>query len=150
MDLKSFISWLEEFPTDKSLSVQEVISAANKYLLESDDDINAIRVIEYLNSQAGTTFSTKTKKTIQLVNARFKEGFTFVDFKIVIDKKVKQWLSTEQAVYLRPITLFNATKFETYLNETVITKNAKNGKSTKLEQIKSEVTKATQSDWGLD
>ena len=150
MNIQQFFDWLEAIPNDKLLSKEEVFASANKYLLSNDYDSDlAYKIIDYLNSQAGTTFTFKIKKTNQLILARIKEGYSFVDFKIVIDKKVKQWFGTEQAVYLRPLTLFNATKFETYLNETVITKTNKNGKPTKLDKIKSEVTEA-QTDWGLD
>ena len=151
MDIQAFFNWLNTLPIDKTITVGEVLSMANDTLLEKEDNAIPLKVIDYLNSQAGTTFTSKNKKAIQLVSARVKEGYTFVDFKIVIDKKCKQWLGTEQAVYLRPITLFNATKFETYLNESEITKNKKeNGKRTKLDKIKSEITEATQPDWGLD
>jgi len=151
MDIQAFFNWLNTLPIDKTITVGEVLSMANDTLLEKEDNAIPLKVIDYLNSQAGTTFTSKNKKAIQLVSARVKEGYTFVDFKIVIDKKCKQWLGTEQAVYLRPITLFNATKFETYLNESEITKtNKENGKRTKLDKIKSEITEATQPDWGLD
>lgn len=150
MNIQQFFDWLESIPSDKLLSKDEVLSSANKYLLSDEDDNDLVhKIIEYLNSQAGTTFTNKSKKTNQLILARIKEGYSFVDFKIVIDKKVKQWFGTEQAVYLRPLTLFNATKFETYLNETIITNTKQNGKPTKLDKIKSEISKA-QTDWGLD
>lgn len=52
------------------------------------------------------------------MKARYSEGRTQNDFKTVIDKKVDQWRSDEtMAKYLRPETLFNRTKFESYLNE---------------------------------
>ena len=150
MDVNAFIKWLEDLPTDKLLSVEEVLCSAKKYLVEEEELVSSEQIIDYLNSQAGTTFTNKSRKTKQLIGARLKEGYTFVDFKIVIDKKVRQWLGTEQAVYLRPMTLFNATKFETYLNESEIISKKQNGKQTKLDKIKSEVTNATQSNWGLD
>ena len=37
--------------------------------------------------------------------------------KKVVDIKCNQWLGTDAAKYLRPETLFNATKFESYINE---------------------------------
>jgi uncharacterized phage protein (TIGR02220 family) len=99
--------------------------------------------VEYLNSQVGSTFTTKSKKTLELINARLSEGYTLHEFKIVIDKKAKQWLFTEQAKYLRPTTLFNATKFEIYLNESDIT----NGKpTTKLQKIGVAINEA-KSNW---
>ena len=81
------------------------------------DDIRhqiLIDVIEYLNSMTETTFRP-VGKTKEAVYARIKEGYTLSDFKIVIDKKVKEWKGTKEEVYLRPITLFSK-KFENYLN----------------------------------
>ena len=76
----------------------------------------AIQIIEYLNSQAETTFSTKIGSNIELICARLKDGYTLSDFKSVIDKKVKDWKGTDWAKFLRPNTLFAKTKIENYLN----------------------------------
>jgi len=76
----------------------------------------AIQVIEYLNIQAETTFSTKIGSNIELICARLKEGYTLSDFKLVIDKKVKDWKGTDWGKFLRPNTLFAKTKIENYLN----------------------------------
>jgi uncharacterized phage protein (TIGR02220 family) len=76
----------------------------------------AIKVIEYLNSQAETTFSTKIGSNIELICARLKEGYTFGDLKLVVNKKVKDWKGSDWAKFLRPNTLFAKTKIENYLN----------------------------------
>jgi len=79
----------------------------------------AKEVIEYLNSVAFTTFRSHGKgseSNVDFIVARINEGFTISDFKIVIDNKVKDWLGSEQAKYLRPSTLFIKSKFENYLN----------------------------------
>jgi uncharacterized phage protein (TIGR02220 family) len=76
----------------------------------------AIEIIEYLNSRAETTFSTKLGSNIELICARLKEGYTISDFKSVIDKKVKDWKGTDWAKFLRPNTLFAKSKIENYLN----------------------------------
>jgi uncharacterized phage protein (TIGR02220 family) len=75
----------------------------------------ADKVLEYLNDRANTTF-TKSKANMDVISSRSKDGYTFIDFSKVIDKKCSQWLNTEQQKYLRPITLFS-NKFENYLNE---------------------------------
>lgn len=76
----------------------------------------AIKAIEYLNSQAETTFSTKIGSNIELICARLKEGYTFGDLKLVVDKKVKDWKGSDWGKFLRPNTLFAKTKIENYLN----------------------------------
>jgi len=75
----------------------------------------AQEIIDYLNNESGTSFSLKGNN-MELISARLKEGFLFDDFKIVIDKKVKDWKGTDWVKYLRPSTLFSKSKFENYLN----------------------------------
>jgi len=75
----------------------------------------AQEIIKYLNEQAGTSFSVQGSNQ-ELIVARLKEGFMIEDFKLVIDKKVKDWKGTDWSKYLRPVTLFNKSKFENYLN----------------------------------
>lgn len=78
----------------------------------------ADEIISYLNEKAKTHYKSNTPKTVRLIRARLKEGFTIEDFKAVIEKKCDDWLGNEKMErYLRPETLFG-TKFEGYLNET--------------------------------
>lgn len=81
------------------------------------DKIPYKEILSYLNDKVGKNFRHTTKSTQNHINARFKEGFTLEDFKVVIDKKTSQWLNDgNMSEYLRPETLFG-TKFEGYLNE---------------------------------
>ena len=82
-------------------------------------------IIAYLNEKANTNYKPTTKKTQNLIKARFNEGFTLNDFKTVIDKKIKSWADTEWEKYIRPETLFG-TKFESYLNEKITGKGGTN------------------------
>lgn len=73
-------------------------------------------VVDHLNQRAGTHYRATTANTRKLIKARFKEGFTVDEFKMVIDKKCAEWLNNrDMAQYLRPETLFGP-KFESYLN----------------------------------
>lgn len=75
------------------------------------------KIIDYLNLKTGSSYKHTTRKTKELIKARFNEGFTANDFKIVIDKKCMEWLNDKNmSKYLRPETLFG-TKFESYLNQ---------------------------------
>lgn len=76
----------------------------------------AEKTIEYLNVQTGATYDAKKGSNIELIAGRVAEGFTLSDFKMVIDKKVKDWKGTDWEKFLRPITLFAKSKFENYLN----------------------------------
>lgn len=83
-------------------------------------------VIEHLNAKANKAYKATTAKTKTLILARKKEGFGLDDFKKVIDTKAKEWRGTEMDKYLRPETLFG-TKFEGYLNESMIVKKNTDG-----------------------
>jgi uncharacterized phage protein (TIGR02220 family) len=79
----------------------------------------AQQILDYLNTKAETTYSTKTGSNLDLVISRLNEGYTISDFKYVIDFKVKDWKGSDFQKYLRPITLFKKDKFENYLNSTI-------------------------------
>ena len=77
-------------------------------------------VIDYLNKKTERTgkekYSSTSTKTQKLIKARLREKYELEDFKIVIDKKCKEWLGTDMEKYLRPETLFG-NKFESYLKQ---------------------------------
>ena len=78
-------------------------------------------IISYLNEKTSSKYkATKTHK--EFIHARLEEGFIKEDFFTVIDNKVKTWKGTEWEKYLRPSTLFNASKFQGYLNEKLVEK----------------------------
>jgi uncharacterized phage protein (TIGR02220 family) len=93
--------------------------SAKKPIAVAADD-TADKVIDYLNSQAGTRYK-HTDTNRKLINVRLKE-YTKREVFDVITKKANEWRGTEMERYLRPSTLFNATKFEEYLNQKVIDK----------------------------
>jgi uncharacterized phage protein (TIGR02220 family) len=75
-------------------------------------------IIDYLNMKCGTKYKHTSQATKRLIQARVNQGFTYDDFKTVIDKKSREWLNTDMAKYLRPETLFG-NKFESYLNQQI-------------------------------
>jgi len=65
------------------------------------------------------------KIPIAMIAIAVGEGYKLNDFKKVIDLKVKDLLNDAHwHKYLRPSTLFNATNFENYLEETRDVKSA--------------------------
>lgn len=72
-------------------------------------------IVDLLNEKAGTFYRASTPKTVSLIKARIKEGFSVKDFESVIENMVSEWKGTDMDKYLRPETLFG-TKFESYLN----------------------------------
>lgn len=73
-------------------------------------------IIDFLNEKVDGSFRHQTKVTQRLINARFKQGYTVEDFKMVITFMAKEWLNDPKMdKYLTPSTLFNETNFEKYL-----------------------------------
>ena len=86
---------------------------------ERERDASAIlKILEYLNQKAGTSFrlKTKTRANLKFIRERLTEGFTPDDLKMVIDFKVAQWKNDpERHENLNPMTLFRPANFERYL-----------------------------------
>jgi len=96
-----------------------------KRLLKSSDHKPAvldhkgscIAIIADLNSRIGTNYRD-VAPTRARIYALLNRGFTVEDFKKVNEVKSSQWLSDDKMrPYLRPSTLYQASKFEGYLEE---------------------------------
>lgn len=86
-------------------------------IIELKDNVPYQEIVNYLNNSAGTNYRASSKKTRELIKARINEGYTLEDFKVVIEKKTREWINdNKMKAYLRPETLFG-TKFEGYLNQ---------------------------------
>lgn len=79
---------------------------------KSNNILQAEEIIAYLNEKAGTRFKP-VESNLKFIKARLKD-YSIERLKAVIDLKVKEWRGTKMQPYLRPETLFNATKFEAY------------------------------------
>jgi len=78
---------------------------------------DAIIIIDYLNEKTNKSFKPVDANK-NFIKARIKEGHSIDNIKAVIDMKCIEWLSDERNnKYLRPATLFNATKFNQYVGE---------------------------------
>ncbi len=99
-----------------------IINNINSPVSSKQDEIPYKDIVEYLNLKAKTHYRDTSKKTKDLINARYNENFTIEDFKRVIDNKCEEWLNNNKMkVYLRPETLFGD-KFESYLNQNISNK----------------------------
>lgn len=88
----------------------------SKAKVKQNPDIDNDIIVKQLNAASGKNFSPDTVKTIELISARKRDGFTLKDFETVIKFKCSEWLDDEKMCeYLRPETLFG-NKFESYLN----------------------------------
>jgi uncharacterized phage protein (TIGR02220 family) len=89
-----------------------------KELFENPKQADTVTdIIEYLNKKTGRKYSAKTQANRKFVSGRLKEGYTEADLQKVIDTMCSKWLhDSKMNMYLRPETLFNPTKFQTYIN----------------------------------
>ena len=75
------------------------------------------KIIDFLNSYASRKFG-HTESNYKFIRARLSENYSVDDIKKVIKVKTDQWRDDDkQSKYIRPETLFNATKFQGYFNE---------------------------------
>ncbi len=101
---------------DESRRINPEVAKKKKELRE-----DAKKVIEFLNEKTGRNYRP-VETNLKLIEARLKSGATMQDCKCVIARKARIWASDEKMEpYLRPATLFNATKFEQYLGELGVT-----------------------------
>ncbi|USS86467.1 conserved phage C-terminal domain-containing protein [Fructilactobacillus cliffordii] len=102
-----------------SKSLSRPLSRSVKPTMSGSDEQDAVarKILNFMNKTTGRHYKP-TATNLKLIKARMKDGFTFNDFKTVIAKKAEQWgQDTKMQQYLRPATLFAASKFEGYLNE---------------------------------
>lgn len=117
----------EEKELEKELEINNTSSSD-----ESDTKvlIPYQEILDYLNGKAKKNFNHKAEAHRKLIRARWNEGYTVENFKVVIDNKVPQWLGKFDKDgkplerYLRPSTLFAQKHFDNYLNETVKGENS--------------------------
>ncbi|TOY85747.1 hypothetical protein DIS15_02895 [Levilactobacillus brevis] len=77
-------------------------------------------VIDYLNEKTGRHFKHTASNRTPIIG-RFKEGHTMDDFRVVIDNQCAQWLKDKKMNrFLQPSTLFRASNFEGYLEQTPV------------------------------
>lgn len=70
-----------------------------------------LEVLAYLNEKVKRNFKNPGD-----IPARLKE-YSVQDCKTVIDKKCAEWLGTDMARHLDPVTLFRPSNFDRYLNQ---------------------------------
>lgn len=77
----------------------------------------AREILGFLNAKTGRNYRL-VDANLGPIMARMKEGATVRELRAVIARKCREWGSDEKMMqYLRPATLFNATKFNQYVGE---------------------------------
>jgi uncharacterized phage protein (TIGR02220 family) len=73
----------------------------------------ALAWLSVLNDQARAGFRP-TDSNLRPIHARIREGHTLAEAETVVRAKVAEWVGTDYAKYLRPVTLFGP-KFDSYV-----------------------------------
>lgn len=77
---------------------------------------DVLKVINGMNEILKSKYRTSTKSHAQNVSARLSDGHSVSDLLMVVSAKLEEWGSDKKmAQYLRPQTLFQAGKFDSYL-----------------------------------
>lgn len=80
-----------------------------------DESIPFKEIIEYLNEKTDNSYKPSAEGHKKFIRARWHEGNSLDDFKMVIDYKANEWMGTKWEIYLRPKTLFATGNFDNYL-----------------------------------
>lgn len=116
-------------PSDiySSSSIPDSSSSSEEGVQGEGEEIPYSEIVGMLNDAAGTAYRPTSRKTRQLIRARWSEGYREADFSTVIETMAREWGSDpKMAAYLRPETLFG-TKFESYLNRRRATRREADG-----------------------
>jgi len=81
---------------------------------------HSMEILKFLNEKTGRRYQP-VPANLKLIYARIKEveklGDDYSRLRQVIAMKTREWTGTDMEQYLRPATLFNATKFSQYYGE---------------------------------
>ena len=110
-------SYLEESNIYNKLQTKEKRKQEKKKESQS-----AKEILEYLSTRWERTF--KSDSHLTPIEARLNDGHSTEDLKLVVDHKLSQWgKDKKMRTYLRPTTVFQASKFDGYLNDALEWKN---------------------------
>nr|DAR23684.1 MAG TPA: replication initiator protein [Caudoviricetes sp.] len=122
---------LQSGTVNNTVSELEILQTNKTDNNEIDNNNNKLSVykeiISYLNEMTKSSFRATNKSTQKLIDARLNEGYSVSDLKLVIKDKTDEWMhkvgvpdwqkDKDMTKYLRPSTLFKASKFEEYLQK---------------------------------
>lgn len=98
-----------------ALPLAPMLANTSLTIKEPSDRIQQVEVLEYLNLKASRNYQP-VKANLSLIGSRLAEGASVTECMRVIDAKVTDWSAKpEMQQYLRPATLFNATKYAQYV-----------------------------------
>lgn len=100
---------------DYTETTPETTTENNMSGTKPDESIPFKEIIEYLNEKTDNSYKPSAEGHKKFIRARWHEGNSLDDFKMVIDYKANEWMGTKWEIYLRPKTLFATGNFDNYL-----------------------------------
>ena len=116
---KTFLSGQPDIACEKILFADKEQAKHGKAEQSTSSLSQASDILNFLNEKTKCRFRHEDTN-LKLITARLKSGASADECRAVIARKFRDWHGTEMQKYLRPATLFNATKFEQYLGECVV------------------------------
>jgi uncharacterized phage protein (TIGR02220 family) len=106
-----------ETETETEIETEPLSGKPDVSTPQKEEKQSAREVLDFLNAKAGRRYKP-LPANLRMIAARIKEGATVAECRQVIAKKCREWGTDEKmSEYLRPATLFNATKFAQYVGE---------------------------------
>lgn len=108
----------DELTVNQQTTNRQLTTSNNNKEYKEDIYTQSKEIIEYLNLKANTNYkSNKGNANIELIMVRLQsKQYNKADMITVIDNMCSNWLHTEYEQYLRPSTLFKASKIDNYIN----------------------------------
>jgi uncharacterized phage protein (TIGR02220 family) len=107
-------------PTINALIVQAKAERADgkprAFKAEPQWSLGAVAVLNCLNEETGKAYQ-KTAANLVPIQRRLDECKDIQGMKDMVKRQAKLWMNTEMQKYLRPETLFRASKFDAYYQQ---------------------------------
>ena len=117
-NLSKYLGWYDNYTSPKSPNKErnkETNRESSEKLEISPDQID--EVLNYFNSACGKRCELTTETYRKLIGDRLKR-YSVDDCKRVVDIKYNEWKNNQKMKrFIRPLTLFNKSKFEEYVNQ---------------------------------
>lgn len=111
--VQRFRKWWQRQDKETQEAIREIVNGDDVTVTKEQ----AAEVLMFLNLKTGRNYRA-VETNLRKVRAILKTGVTVQQMKAVIAKKCRDWRGDEKMEqYLRPETLFRASKFENYLGE---------------------------------
>jgi uncharacterized phage protein (TIGR02220 family) len=98
--------------------IQKLIKQTNEPEKDKETEEAIDKIILKMNEVWGSDYKVQTDANRKFIRGRLNDGHTVAELILVIESRHKKWSNDpNMSLYLRPSTVFQASKFQGYLNE---------------------------------